>query len=216
MRNCVVAVFGGAFDPVHFGHIKPALYLSRHDVISRVVFVPARLHPFKGRIGNGCSDDDRLAMLKLIVRPPKLQISSHEIEADGVVHTVDTLRYFRSELGQDVPLAFVVGEDAFNEIDGWREYRRLPELAHLIVIRRPGFEYAADHPLIAASGGCSSLEDLAGSPAGRICLLDNEPVTVSSTEVRRLLDGGRQPRYMMPGVVWNYIRRNCLYGYDDV
>ena len=212
----MVAVFGGAFNPVHFGHIKPAFYLLRYDVISRVIFVPARLHPFKGRIDNGCSDDDRLAMLQLIARPPRLLVSNHEITADRVVYTVDTLRYFRGELGEDVPLAFVVGEDAFHEIDRWHDYRQLPELAHLIVIQRPGVERDDSHPLITASGGCSSLESLAESPAGRICRLDNEPVAASSTEVRRLLNSARQPRYMMPGGVWNYIRRNRLYGYDHV
>ena len=212
----MVAVFGGAFDPVHFGHIKAALCLLRYAVISRVVFVPAHLHPCKGRIGNGCSDEDRLAMLKLIARPLKLQISTYEMEAGETVHTVDTLRYFRGELGEDVPLAFVMGEDAFNEIDGWHDYRQLPELAHLIVIRRPGFAGDVGHPLLMASGGYVPLESLAGSPAGGICRLDNELVAVSSTEVRRSLADGHQPRYMLPGVVWNYIRRNRLYGHDDV
>ncbi len=213
MQGGVIAIFGGAFDPMHFGHIKPALELAQREEIARIIFVPCRLHPHKGSVPG---DEHRLAMLKLIARPPAMTVDTRELEAHDVCYTVDTLRGFRAELGADTPLAFVLGEDAFAGVCGWRDYQRLPELAHLIVTRRPDCADAdARHPLLEASGGYATLGELARCPAGRVCRFDNTPVAASSTEVRRLLERGEQPRGLIPGTIWNYIRRNRLYGYDD-
>lgn len=220
MQGGIIAVFGGAFDPVHFGHIKPALQLSRRPEIERVVFVPARLHPHKGRVGDAHRDAHRLAMLKLVVRPPATSVDTRELQAAGTTYTVDTLSGFRAELGAAAPLAFVMGEDAFAGVCRWRDYPRLLKLAHLIVTRRPcdtaetGPETGASHPLLEASGGYAGLAELARRPAGRICRFDNDVVAVSSTQVRRVLERGEQPRYLLPGAVWNYVRRHRLYGYD--
>ena len=217
----VTAVFGGAFDPVHLGHIKPIFELLEQPEIERVIFVPCKLHPGKGCIGSADDDRHRLAMLDLVVRAPRMAVDTREMHAGETSYTVDTLRSFRSELGADAPLAFVLGEDAFNGVAGWRDYRRLPELAHLIVTRRPDcagadVEAPADHPLVGVSGGYVPLGELAHDPAGKVCRFGNEPVAVSSSEVRKLLEAGCQPRYLVPGTVWSYIRRNRLYGCRDV
>ena len=217
MQRGVVAVFGGAFDPVHFGHIKPTLQLQRQPEIRQVILLPSRLHPDKGRIGNTSTDDKhRVAMLGLFTNTPGISVDLREIHASETSYTADTLRGFRAELGEDAPFAFVMGEDTFAGICDWRDYRRIPQLAHLIVIRRPDCaEVGSRHPLLEAAGGYAPLGELARQPAGRICRFDNEPVAASSTEVRATLARGEQPRYMIPGAVWSYIRRNRLYGFND-
>ncbi len=217
MQGSVIAVFGGAFNPVHFGHIKPAMELVQCEEIARVIFVPCRLHPHKGRIGAGesaCEDEHRLAMLRLVTRSPEMTVDTREMAAHEVSYTVDTLRGFRAELGEDVSLAFVMGEDTFGDIHSWENYRQLLDLAHVIVTRRPDCAGIDEcHVLLEASGGYAALDELARCPGGRVCRFDNHPVAVSSTEVRCLLERGEQPRYLIPGIVWNYIRRNRLYGY---
>ena len=215
MPGGIIAIFGGAFDPVHLGHVKPALQLLQREEIAQVVFVPSRLHPHKGRIGDLASDEHRLAMLNLVLRPPGMVVDVREMQAEAPGYTVDTLRGFRAELGADAPLAFMMGEDAFGGVCHWRDYRQLLELAHVIVTRRPDCaEVGADHPLLEASGGPAELAELARWPAGRVCRFDNDVVAASSTAVRAMLERGEQPRYLMPGTVWNYIRRHRLYGYD--
>ncbi len=217
MHGGIIAVFGGAFDPVHFGHVKPALQLLQQQEIARVVFVPSRLHPHKGRIGDRSGDEHRLAMLNLVVRPPGMVVDTREMRAEAPCYTVDTLREFRAELGVDAPLAFVMGEDAFGGVHCWHDYRRLLEPAHLIVTRRPDCaEPDPRHPLLEASGGDAGLAELARRPAGRVCRFDNDVVAASSTAVRGMLERGEQPRYLIPGTVWSYIRRHRLYGYDAV
>ena len=208
----LVAVFGGAFNPVHFGHLKPAFELLQRAELERVVFVPCKLHPHKGRIGNDRIDDEhRLAMLRMVVGPPSMSVDTREIRAHKTSYTVNTLGAFRKQLGDAAPLAFMLGEDAFADVCGWHDHRRLLELAHLIVTRRAGFSGDDKHPLLKASGGYVPLQELARLPAGKVCRFDNTPVSVSSTRVRQLLERGEQPRYLLPGAIWSYIRRNRLY-----
>ena len=216
MRGGVTAIFGGAFDPVHLGHIKPVFQLLQSREIEKLVFVPSRLHPDKGHVGaqeGGDRDSHRLAMLRRVVRGPGMVVDTREMQADKVSYTVDTLRGFRAELGDDASIAFVMGEDVFQKVTGWRDYRQLLALAHLIVTRRSGCAAAdAGHPLVEASNGYAPLAEIACCPAGRVCRFDNDPIVVSSTEVRACLERGEQPRYMIPGVIWSYIRCHRLYG----
>ena len=222
MQRGVIALFGGAFDPIHLGHIKPAVQLSQCDEIKQVIFIPSQLHLYKGRVDSGRvdakhSNNHRLAMIKLITHQPKMAIDTREIEADKTSYTVDTLRDFRAELGKDAPLAFIMGEDVFSNVSSWHNYRQLLNLSHLIVIRRSGCaEIDMNHPLLEMSGGFVSLSELVQKSVGKICQFNNEPIAVSSTEVRRLLGCGRQPRYLIPGAIWNYIQRNRLYSCDNV
>ena len=217
LKGGVIAIFGGAFDPVHFGHIKPIFQLLQHEEIERVVFVPCRLHPNKGRIGDThIHDKHRLAMLGLLVRGDDMTVDMREMHAQEISYTVDTLRDFRAELGENTPLAFIMGEDAFAGVCGWNDYQKLLDLAHLIVIRRPNCAVtSAHHPLLEVSGGYTPLAGLVQQSAGKVCRFDNDPVAASSTEVREQLDRGEQPRYLIPGAVWSYIRRNRLYGFND-
>lgn len=200
---------GGVFDPVHFGHIKPALELLSRPQISQVRLMPCRVHPDKGEAGAGARH--RLRMLELVAGAG-LVVDGRELERDGVSYTVDTLGQLRAEAGDEQPLAFVVGQDTAANMPGWRCAARLPSLAHLIVLARPDCGACLLPPPWRRA---EDLTALAASPAGCAYLVRNRPVAASSGAIRAMIRRREQPRYLLPGAVWNYIRRHRLYGWNE-
>ncbi len=200
---------GGVFDPVHFGHIQPALELLSRPEISQVRLMPCRVHPDKGEAGADARH--RLRMLELIAGAD-LAVDGRELEREGVSYTVDTLEQLRAEAGAGRSLAFVAGQDAAAKISGWRRSESLPSLAHLIVLARPDCGDYSPPPLWRRA---EDLQTLATSPAGCVHLVRNRPVAVSSGAIRGMIRRQEQPRYLLPGSVWNYIRRHRLYGWNE-
>ncbi len=208
MKQQLTVVFGGAFDPVHFGHIKPLLELSKCLPASRILFLPCYRQADKLPLA---SSIHRLAMLRLVIRPPQLLVDTRELDKQSICYTVDALTEFREELGARHPICFMLGQDAFAQIQAWERYERIIDLAHLIVTVRPESDVVKSHPLLECRGGWSPLAALYDAPAGKLCRFRNQPIAVSSGQVRECLMYGEQPKYLLPGAVWNYIRRHKLY-----
>ena len=206
----LTVIFGGAFDPVHFGHIKPVMELAKRPEIGQIRFLPCCGHPLK-QLGETVVH--RVAMLKQIIRPPRIVLDTRDLDRGGTSYTIDVRRELRAELGDEAPLAFMLGQDAFLKITGWKRYDKLLEFAHFIVTARPHYRVPDDHCFLRRCSGWSPLSELTRTPAGRLFLLRDPLVSVSSTDVRACLERREQPRYLMPGSVWSYIRRHKLYGY---
>ena len=201
-------VFGGAFDPVHFGHIKPLLELANHLEAAQIRLLPCYQHPNKVLIA---SPEHRFKMLQLVVHLPQWVVDTHDLERQDICYTVDTLTDLRDELGAECSLCFVLGQDAFTQIVTWKHYERILDIVNLIVLTRRGFGSDEKHPLLQRCGGWSPLVEASKNASGKLCRFYNHPVTVSSSDVRECLSLGEQPKYLLPGVVWNYIRRHRLY-----
>lgn len=208
----MIVFWGGAFDPPHFGHVKPAFELANNAEVAQLRFLPCYQSPHKQA---SASAEHRLAMLRLVTAPPLVSVDDYEIKRQETSCTVDSLIHFRKQFGVRQALAFALGADAFAEITTWLRYRQLLELAHLIVIARPGHAVSERHCLLETAKGWSELADLAAAPAGHIALFENRQWDVSSSRLRELLTEGQTIRYLLPGVVWNYIRRHKLYGYGQ-
>ena len=114
------------------------------------------------------------------------------------------------ELGDDVALGFVIGTDVLTSIESWQGASELVKMIHLIVVQRPGSTYQKPTTWEERGG----MKELLESPSGGVLRLANRTIDVSSTTIRNMLAHNKQPRYMMPGVVWNYICRNRLYGWE--
>lgn len=180
-------VFGGSFDPVHYGHLAIALAALEQIPLDRVVFVPARRSPLKGD-APAAGETDRLAMLRLATADePRFAVSSAELERPAPSYTVDTLE----ALAGDGPLFLILGADAARDLARWRSPDRIRELAHLVVARRPGTDGTLDPATI---------------------LLDTPLMDVSAKEIRERAARGRSLRYLVPDAVWHYIREHHLYG----
>lgn len=209
----MIAVMGGAFDPVHFGHVKPALELLAHPEITRLRLAPCRVHADKAPAV--AAPEHRLRMLELVAGGG-LTVDARELARPGVSYTADTLDHLRAEVGDRRPLAFVAGRDVAAHIGDWERGAHLPLLSHLIVLARPASEGGgADATPALAWRRAGDLRELTTRPAGLVYYLHNRTLDISSTTIRALIARRRAPRYLLPGAVWNYIRRHRLYGWDD-
>ncbi|MEI9477177.1 MAG: nicotinate-nucleotide adenylyltransferase [Deltaproteobacteria bacterium] len=131
-----IGLFGGTFNPIHLGHLRGAEDIRESFGLDRVVFLPAAIPPHKLR-DDVIEPRPRLEMVKLAtLANPFFSVSDVEIERSGKSYSIDTLRYFRER--QPDSFFFILGMDAFVEIETWKEYQKLFSLCNFIVMARPG------------------------------------------------------------------------------
>lgn len=206
-------IYGGTFDPVHHGHLRLAIELCDRLGVPNISLVPCHIPPHRG--DTGASAGQRLTLLELAIRDEvALRIDDRELQRAGASYTADTLRQLRAELGPEESLVMVVGTDAFAGFDRWREWQMIPELAHIVVVQRPGPALDPDgQPAkLLAEREVSDPARLRERPAGLVLALDPPLLDISATGIRDRIAKGRSPRYLIPDGVWAEIRRQGLYG----
>ncbi|MEE4639564.1 MAG: nicotinate-nucleotide adenylyltransferase [Wenzhouxiangella sp.] len=212
IRNRAVAIFGGTFDPVHYGHLRAAAEISERLKVSDFRLVPAGRPPH--REGTWAEAFHRLAMLELAVAPySDLHVDAREVLRSGPSFMVDTLASVRAEV-PGVPLLLCVGQDAANHLDRWDRWQHLLDLAHLVVMTRPRSAPAYPEELAALldKRRVSRARELMDSPAGLVCHVEVTQLAISSTDIRHQLGRGWDPRFLLPATVLSYIRKHGLYG----
>jgi nicotinate-nucleotide adenylyltransferase len=208
-------VFGGSFDPVHFGHLRAAEEVREALGLERVIFIPAANPPHKPdmQLADG---ERRLRMVELaIAGHPLFSVSPLEIERGGTSYSVDTIETL-TRLQPNVPLHFIVGTDAFREIHSWRDTERMFEIANLVVMRRPPGELdrsIAHLPVAAQKRFCYDprTESFRHQSGTTLRFLDITAIGISATDVRRRVADGRSIRYLVPTEVERFIREHGLY-----
>jgi len=212
-----VAILGGTFDPVHYGHLRFADDVRRALGLAEVRLVPAADPPHRDR--PTASAADRLAMLELAVAEfPGLVVDDRELRRAGKSYTVLTLAELRAEF-PDSPILVLLGADAFRGLPSWHRWRDLFDLAHFVVVERPGVNLEAGLPApLLAIWRARRVDDpgiLISSPAGAIFVQPIAPVAVSATLIRdRVANGGHAGtkwRGLLPPAVLAYIERHHLY-----
>jgi len=209
-----IGIFGGTFDPIHFGHLRPALELREHLALSEVRFIPASVPPHRGE--PSASPLQRLAMLRLALQGVEgMSVDERELLRQGPSYMADTLRSLRHEAGER-PLVLLLGLDAFLGLASWHEWHSIIGLAHIAVARRPGWDSTglqgnAALEQLWREHACDDVSQLHHSPAGRIVMVDVTPLAISATAIRAQLWQGGSPRFLLPDCVLDYIERNKLY-----
>ena len=206
-----LALLGGTFDPVHYGHLRSA-WEAAELLDADVRLMPANVPPHRPQ--PLASAQARTAMLHAALEgQSRLAVDERELRRAGPSYSVDTLRELRTETGPERALVLIVGMDAFAGLSTWREWTTLFELAHIAVLDRPG--YAPPLPEVLAaelqSRRCAPDGDWRHAPAGRIVPLDVTPLEISATDIRRRLTAGEEPRFLLPDEVWKLIRDNGWY-----
>ncbi len=208
----MLGIFGGSFDPPHFGHIKSALTLLELFDFEQIRFVPCQLSPHKNEVH--ASSQHRLKMLGLVCDSHnKLVVDDCELKREAPSYTIDTLVEFREKFGKKKSLVLILGMDAYLSFCKWHRYEEILSYCHLMLLQRPGYTLP--------KSGCEKdfIEEylvkdinlLVNNTNGKIYLSEIEKIDLSSTAVRNTISDEEQPRYSIPGNIWNYIKRNNLY-----
>ena len=221
-----IALLGGSFDPVHHGHIALARLFCEllHPDALRVL--PAK--PWQ-KSALEASDADRVAMLELGFRDTGLPvvIDQRELLRGSATFTVETLRGLRAELGPEASIVFLMGADQLLNLDSWRDWEQLFELANIGVAARPGYTLEQDAlpPAVAQqlAPRLAPPEHVRTTPAGLVCLAHSLAVDISATQVRATLHGSLRGagdpgadneaymKTLVPPVVLDYIQQHNLY-----
>lgn len=210
-----IGILGGTFDPIHYAHLRLAEELGERLKLAHVRLIPASIPPH--RTAPNVTAAHRLEMVRLaIAGNPRLLLDDRECRRQGASYTVDTLAELRVELGPVRPICLLMGVDAYLALDTWSRWRRLFELAHVVVAHRPGFELdTAALPAELAgetvSRRSADADDVRAAPAGKVLAADITPLDISATAIRAALGAGHSARYLLPDTVLDYIGRNRLY-----
>lgn len=203
-----LGVLGGTFDPIHNGHIAAGLRAQQALQLDRVMLVPSHIPPHRDA---GASPAHRLAMAELAALGQQGWTASDiELMREGPSYTFDTLTSLRD--GSTTQFFFIIGADAFAEIATWSRYPAVLDLAHFIVVARPGITL---HSLKAR---VPDLADRMTTPDAftpdektRVILLETATPDVSSTEIRRRVRADQGISGLVPDSVASYIATHRLY-----
>jgi nicotinate-nucleotide adenylyltransferase len=206
-----IGIFGGTFDPIHYGHLRTAFELMQALRLGELRFMPAGNPPH--REGAIASAEQRLAMVEAaIADQPGFVVDDREIRRTGLSYSVDTMRSLREEF-PNRSICMIVGMDQFLVLPTWHQWRDLLQMVHLIVAHRPGWRAPTMGPLgeLLVDRGTGSVNDLHSASAGRIYIHAVTQLEISSTEVRNLIAHKRDPRYLMPDAVRAIIAQSACY-----
>jgi nicotinate-nucleotide adenylyltransferase len=206
-----IGLFGGAFDPIHYGHLRTAFELWQSLKLTELRFMPTGNPPHRDPLM--ASAELRLRMVRAAVAGnPAFMVDDREIRRSGISYSVDTLTELRAEF-PDRSLCLLLGMDAFLGLPNWHRWRELFNLAHVVVAHRPGWKAPTMGPLgeVMVDRGTGTVRDLHEQRAGRIYVHAVTQLEISSTELRQLIVAGRDPRYLVPDEVRNIIRESGCY-----
>ncbi len=206
-----MGVFGGTFDPIHFGHLRTAFEMLQALRFDEVRFMPCGVPPHRGQpFANAAL---RLAMVQAATEgQPGFVVDDRELQRDGPSYSVDTLSALRAEFPLR-PLGLIIGMDAFLNLTKWYQWREILQLAHVVVAHRPGWRAPDMGPLgsLLADRGTHRIGDLHQARSGHIYIHDVTQLEISSTEIRELVAAGRDPRFLMPDSVRAVIEKSGVY-----
>lgn len=217
MSDKPVGIFGGTFDPIHYGHLRLAEEMLELAGLAELRFIPAGNPPH--REAPDVAAIHRSAMVGLaIAGRPEFLLDTREVERPGRCYSADTLRELRTELGAERSLCLLMGADAFLQLHTWHEWQTLSTLAHIVVGYRPGFrleERIPAAPSILQHEYRQRIAEVAAlkqAPAGKIVELAIPQLEISATDIRQRVASGRSIRYLLPDTVADYIHQHHLYG----
>jgi len=182
------AIFGGTFDPIHSAHLEMARHAADQYRLDRVLFIPAGNPPHKRA---EASFEHRYRMVELACAADPRFVASRIEEGAGKSYSIDTIERLKASAAVEDTLFFIIGSDAFAEIQTWRCWQDVVRAVEFIVVARPGHE-------------------IAGPPGARVHRLDSVELAVSSSDIRDALARGEAPAELPPAIA-GYIRDHGLY-----
>ena len=209
-----IALFGGSFNPIHLGHLRAAEEDREAMGLDLIYFVPAASPPHKLPVGLAPADH-RLQMVRLATKGNRyFMVSDVEVRRSGSSFTIDTVRYFRSNMRAQPELHLIMGGDQFAELDTWKEADELTRLCNIIVHTRlsekqPGAEIPV--AMLSRFGYTEGDKSYVHCSGHTLNFVSTTFFPISATVIRRKLAAGESIRYLVPNDVADYIERHGLY-----
>ena len=218
-----IGLFGGTFNPIHFGHLRPVLEIKESFALDRIYFIPSSLPPHKAPIGIADAKD-RYHMIELaIAEQTDFMVSDVELDRPGPSYAIDTVCHFQSTLSESDRLYLILGTDAFLEIDTWKSFEVFFDRVAFIVMNRPAERSPED--LITDTSLEAFVKDKISAKyrlsAGQSCYTHDEKkpiftanvtgLNISATKIRDLIKQGKSICYLVPEPVANFIHTKGLY-----
>lgn len=209
-----IGVFGGTFDPIHYGHLRTAFEMLQALNFEQVRFIPCGDPPHRGM--TFANAGLRFRMVEAAIAGQAGFVSDdRELRREGPSYSVDTLVELRGEFPAR-SVGLIVGMDAFLKLPDWHRWDEILDLAHIVVAHRPGWRAPDMGPLgeLIAEYGTHRVDDLHNATHGRIHIHAVTQLEIASTEIRELVAAGRDPRFLMPDAVRDVIEETGVYMSD--
>jgi len=201
----MIGILGGTFDPIHNGHLRTALDVKEGLGLDELRLIPLRDPPHRGQPAS--TPGQRLEMLQAAVaNEPALTIDDRELTRSGKSYSLLTLQSLREELGERA-ICLILGQDAFQGFPNWHQPEEILQLAHLVVMQRPG----GNSSDLYQERITDDANELRTTLAGKIYLQQVTQLDISSTRIREMIKSGQSPRYLLPDSVLEIIKRDSLY-----
>ena len=204
----MIGVYGGTFDPIHYGHLRTALEVKEHFALDELRLLPCAQPAH--RADPEVSADMRLQMIKLAIEGyPQFACDTRELKRAGPSYMVDTLASIRAEIAA-VPLVLFIGTDAFNGLSAWHRWQSLCNYAHIVVMTRPHFE---PEPLVDFFKDklVDDRQSLKSCPGGKIYFQRVTQLDISATLIRQMFADKKNTSFLLPESVIDFIQANRLY-----
>ncbi len=221
-----IGIFGGTFNPIHFGHLRLAEEVRERLSLERIIFIPSCVPPLKKE--EVVSADDRLSMVRMAIEGnPFFELSDIECKRKGVSYTVETLRELKGTV-KNKRYVFIMGIDSFLELPLWYRPEEFIELTDIAVLNRPPYrikelygspylkkksdktEFLYHRPQMMGQGEIQ-VNALELSSGRTLYVIPVTGLNISASEIRRLLKNGKSVKYLLPESVESYIISKGLY-----
>ncbi|WP_338562119.1 nicotinate-nucleotide adenylyltransferase [Erwinia sp. E_sp_B01_3] len=207
------ALFGGTFDPVHYGHLKPAEALAKLTGLQKVTLMPNNVPPHRPQ--PEATPAQRVEMIRLAIADnPLFDIDLREMQRETPSYTLETLIALRQERGKDQPLGFIIGQDSLLTLHKWHRWEELLDYCHLLVCKRPGYPEQMPLPELKkwlADHQTTNISHLHQQPSGCIYLAETAMLDISATEIRERRHAGNSVAGLLPAPVINWMDQHNLY-----
>lgn len=210
-----LGIFGGTFDPIHLGHCRAAEEMGEEFNLDKVFLIPAASPPHKSKEPLSLFPD-RLEMARLAVgRPGLLEVLDIEGDRAGFSYSIQTLKEIDNLFGGRAEIFFILGVDAFLEIETWKDYRDLFQYAHFVVISRGDLGRKDLEPVLRQLDPLAPVDDdpdtLKLNTGKTLFVRATTLMDISSTQIRHLVSSGKSIRFLVPEPVMSYIEKKGLY-----
>jgi len=204
-----IGLFGGTFDPVHYGHLRPAVEVAELYKLETLFMMPSHRPAHRGP--TGATSKQRIDMLSIAVdAAPRLVVDGREAMRDEPTYTVDTLSEMRQEQ-PDATILFFLGMDSFAAFDTWRDWEGVLKLANLVVLNRPGATHSNFSRQLFERQLSAKGAEIVNGGTGVIQSCEVTQLAISATDVRRRIASHLSVRFLLPDAVTEYIDNNNLY-----